>query len=304
VTTEASPKPKQRAHWKLASNLHRTLILTVKRFAAIDGAQRAAAFAYYASFSLPSMLILLVTIGSFFVDQDRAARAVVDYVQNYVPLDAAGKARVAATVVGMVHVRAPAGVVALLALLWSSLQLFTALIRAANRAWNVNPQNWWRMPLKGLALLGITAGALGLGIAVPLVTDLMKNWMRPGHGWFNVALTTAVPLIVEFYGLNLFYWLAQRRRTRFAEAWVAALAVTVTLRVLQGLFTVYLSNFSRLNAFYGAFGAIVVLLLWAYVAGWVIILGSCLSAVQAEARAEAVKRSCPTSAGPGSELQT
>ena len=260
--------------------------MTVKRFQAIDGMQRAAAFAYYAFFSLPSLLVLLVTVGSFFVDRDRAARAVVGYVENYVPLDAAGKGRVVATVVGVVHVRAPAGVVALLALLWSSLQLFTALIRAVNRAWNSQPQNWWRMPLKGLALLGITAGALGFGIAVPLVGDLGKNWLRPAHGWANVALTTAVPLLVELYGLSLFYRLAPRRPTRFSEVWVAALAVTVTLRVLQGLFTIYLSNFGRMNAIYDAFGGIVVLLLWTYIAGWVIMLGSCLSAAQAELKAE------------------
>ena len=272
-----------------ASSLWRTLALTVKRFTAIDGAQRAAAIAYYAFFSLPSLLVLLVTIGSFFVDRGRAARAVVSYVENYVPLDAAGKVRVAAAVVGMVHVRAPAGVVALLALVWSSLQLFTALIRAANRAWNVNPQNWWRMPLKGLALLGITAGALALGITVPLVAELIKNWMHPTHGWSHVALTTAVPLLVEFFGISLFYRLALRRPTRFSEVWVAAVAVTVTLRVLQGLFTVYLSNFGRLNAVYGAFGAVVVLLLWTYVAGWVIMLGSCLSAAQAEEKADGMR---------------
>jgi YihY family inner membrane protein len=281
VSIETSPKPKPQAKRGFASNLWQALVLTVKRFLAIDGAQRAAAFAYYAFFSLPSMLILLVTIGSFFVDRDRAARAVVGYVQNYVPLDAAGKDRVAATVVGMVHVRAPAGVVALLALLWGSLQLFTALIRATNRAWNVEPQNWWRMPLKGLA-------ALGFGIVVPLVSALIGNWVHPAHGWINVALTTTVPLLVELYGLSLFYRLAPRRPARFSEVWVAALAVTVALRVLQGLFTIYLSNFGRINTVYGTFGVVVILLLWAYVAGWVIILGSCLSAAQAEVKAGAI----------------
>ncbi|MCX6841056.1 MAG: YihY/virulence factor BrkB family protein [candidate division WOR-3 bacterium] len=272
----------------LASSLRRTLVLTVRRFLAIDGTQRAAAFAYYALFSLPSMLVLLVTIGSFFVERNRAARAVIGYVENYVPLDAAGKDRIFGAVVGMVEVRGPAGVAALLALLWSSLQFFMALIRATNRAWNVEPQNWWRLPLKGLAMLGITAGALGLGIAMPLAADLMKSLVHPAPGsnsWVYVALTSAVPLLVEFYGLSLFYRLALRRPTRLSEVWVASLAVTVTLRVLQGMFGMYLANFNRFNAVYGAFGAVVVLLLWAYIAGWVIIMGSCLSAAQAEVKA-------------------
>jgi membrane protein len=185
----------------------------------------------------------------------------------------------------MAQVRGLAGVAALVALVWSSLSFFTALIRAANRAWNQQPRNWWRMPLKGLVLLGITAAALGLGIAVPIVADLMRSWLRPSAGSHSVvymALMSAFPLLVGFYGLSLFYRLAPRRRTTFAEVWLAAALVTVILRILQALFTLYLANFGRFNAVYGAFGAIVVLLLWAYVSGWVVILGSCLSAVQAE----------------------
>jgi YihY family inner membrane protein len=265
----------------------------VKRFLAIDGAQRAAAFAYYAFFSLPSLVVLLVIIGSFFVDRDRAAREVVGYVQNYVPLDAEGKDRIFSAVVGMARVRGPAGAVALLVLVWSSLQFFIALVRATTRAWNLEPRSWWRMPLKGLALLGITAAALGFGIAVPPIADLMRSWVHPASGpnsLVYVALLSAVPLLVGFTGLGLFYWLAPRRSTRFAEVWVAALAVTVALRVLQGLFAAYLSNFGRFNAVYGTFGAIVALLLWAYVAGWVIILGSCLSAAQAEVKADGTQR--------------
>ncbi len=263
----------------------RTLALAVRRFGAIDGAQRAAAFAYYAFFSLPSLIILLVTIGSFFVDRNRAAREVVGYVENYVPLDTEGRDRIFSTVVGMARVRGSVGTVALLALLWSSLSFFTALIRAVNRAWNQEPRNWWRMPLKGLVLLAITAAALGIGIAVPILADVMRSWLRPSagsHSMTYTALVSAFPLLVGFYGLSLFYRLAPRRRTRFAEVWLAALLVTVTLRVLQALFALYLANFGRFNAVYGAFGAIVVLLLWAYVSGWAIILGSCLSAARAE----------------------
>ena len=269
------------------TDVRRVLSLAVKRFLAIDGEQRAAAFAYYALFSLPSLLVLFVTIGSFFVNRDRAATEVIGYVENFVPLDVEGKNRIFSTLAGVAAVRGPAGAIALLALIWSSLQFFTALIRATNRAWNQEPRNWWRMPLKGLVLLGITAGALALGIAVPLVADLVRSWVHPmsgSHSLVRVTLVSVVPLFVGFYGLSLFYRLAPRRRIRFADVWLASALAAVALRILQALFGLYVASFGRFNAVYGTFGAIAALLLWAYAAGWVIILGSCLSAAQAEAK--------------------
>jgi len=44
-------------------------------------------------------------------------------------------------------------------------QCFTTLICATNRAWGTAVHNWWRLPLKSLVLLGITAGAVLLGMA-------------------------------------------------------------------------------------------------------------------------------------------
>ena len=263
----------------------RLLVSTEKRFFAIDGPQRAAAVAYYALFSLPSLLVLLITIGSFFVNRDLAARTIVGFVDNYLPLDAAGRGRVFSIAIGIVHARGPVGLLALLGLTWSSLSLFTALTRAVNRAWNVWPQQWWRMPLQGLSLLGITAAALGLGVVIPLAADLAKSSLRPGPGpdsWGFVGVTYAVPVIIEFWCLSLFYRLAPHRRMHFKEVWIAALVVTAALRILQILVAIYLANFSRLNIVYGAFGAFAALLFWIYISGWVIIIGSCLSAAATE----------------------
>ena len=63
-----------------------------------------------------------------------------------------------------------------------------------------------------------------------------------------------IPLLVVFLSLSLFYRLAPRRPTRFAEVWAAALCATVLLRVAESLFVIYIKNFATLNAVYGAFG--------------------------------------------------
>ena len=92
------------------------------------------------------------------------------------------------------------------------------------------------------------------------------------------------PLLVLFVSLGMFYKLAPRRPTRFAEVWAAALSATLLLQVAESLFVIYLKNFATFNAVYGAFGGIMALLLWIYLSGCIFIFGACMSAVQAESR--------------------
>ena len=52
-------------------------------FFQIDGSQWAAAFAFNAFFSLFPLIVLLVTVGSFFVDRDRAGNDIVAYLESH-----------------------------------------------------------------------------------------------------------------------------------------------------------------------------------------------------------------------------
>jgi Ca2+-transporting ATPase len=121
---------------------------------------------------------------------------------------------------------------------------------------------------------------------------MAKGWLVPaqdlGASVYGLG-SLLIPSLVVFLGLSLFYRLAPRRPTRFAEVWVAALAATVLLRVIESLFVIYLRDFATLNAVYGAFGGIMALLLWIYVSGCVFIFGACLCAGQADARTPGVK---------------
>jgi len=264
-----------------ARRLRAALRLGAKRFSAIDGAQRAAAFAYYAFLSLFPLLMLLVTAGSFFVDRDRAANEVIAYVEGYVPLDEGMKDHVFDTIAGVVEARSEAGVLAFVVLVWSSLKFFTALIRAVNRAWAAELHNWWRLPLKSFMLLGLLASAVLLGIGMPVVARLAWNWVMPDAGWASRLYELVgfiLPLLVLFYGVALFYKLAPRRPTRFSEVWLPALLVTMLLRLLETLFVFYLQHFARFSAVYGAFGSVVALLMWIYLSGSLLIFGACLCA--------------------------
>jgi len=266
------------------SRVWATLWLAVKKFLRIDGTHWAEAFAFNTFFALFPLMILLVTIASFFIDRDRAGKEVIAYMESYVPLSGGMKRHIFDTIAGVITARGRAGAVALLILAWSALQGFTTLICATNRAWGSEVHNWWRLPLKSLALLGTTGGTILLGMAAPVLVKMAKDWLSPVNdfrSWVYSLGGLLIPLLVVFLGLSLFYKLAPRRSTRFTEVWAAALCATILLHAAGSLFVLYLKNFATLNAVYGAFGGIMALLLWIYLSGCIFIYGVCLCAVQA-----------------------
>jgi Ca2+-transporting ATPase len=232
-------------------------------------------------------MVLLVTISSAFIDRDRAATEVIAYVETFVPLSGDMQAYIFDTVASVIKERGQAGAIAFLILVWVTLQCFTTLISATNRAWGTAGYSWWRRPLKSLMLLGITAGAVLLSIGAPMLAQIARDWLFPMNdfrSWVYTLLSFFIPLLVLFLGLSLFYQLAPRRPTRFSEVWVAALCATALLLAAENLFVIYLKHFATLNAVYGAFGGIMALLLWIYLSGGIFIFGACLCAAQAEVR--------------------
>jgi len=269
------------------------LCLAVKKFSRIDGAHWAGAFAFNVFCSLFPLMVLFVTIASTFVDRDKAGKEAIAYMESYVPISGEMQRRICDTIAGVIKARQQAGAVAFLILVWAARQSFTTLICATNRAWGTADHNWWRLPLKSLVLLGITAGAVLLGMAVPVLMRMANGWLFPVHdsrSWVYGLGSFLIPSLVVFFSLSLFYRLAPRRPTRFAEVWAAALCATVLLRAGESLFVIYLKEFATSNAVYGAFGGIMALLLWIYLSGCVFIFGACLCAGRAEALGQTATR--------------
>lgn len=271
-------------------DMFRVLFRAMRIFLETDGEQRSASFAYYALFSLLPLLLLMVSIGSLFVSRERAADAVVDFVNNYVPVSVGAEINIYKTITGVMKARGSVSAVAVIGLLWSSTRFFQALVRGINRAWGTHEYSWWRLPLKNLAMMGIVASGLLLGILIPTIMDAVEGYYR--HHWMEydfgaLALTFRlvrflVPTIVLFYGFLMLYKFSPRRKTAFSEVWIASLVIALGLQGVQWLFVIYTRNFHNFNAVYGTFGGLIALLLWIYITGAIIIFGGCLSAARAE----------------------
>jgi YihY family inner membrane protein len=282
--------------------LRQVLLKTFDRYNAVNGEQCAASFAYYAFFCLFPLILLAVAVSTFFVtDRSQVTDRVLALVESYMPLLAKDRVALAATVVHVIQHGAGASVFGLLALVWSSLRFFQALVIGVNRAWALPDYGWWKLPLKNLFMIGSLVGALGVGVVAPLLAFQTLVLTRLNIPWFSAILTDLLPAILLFCGLALFYKFAPRRALPFRAVWPAALIATILLKAGQWLFGWYLNTgFGDFNAIYGTFGTIMALMLWIYFSGVVIILSCCFSAVTQGAFAPSMQRPASSSQLPKS----
>jgi YihY family inner membrane protein len=263
----------------LPASIARIIGESFQRYGRINGEQCAASFAYYAFFSLFPLILLLVAVGTFFVpDRSEAARQVVKQVEAYVPLQAKDKAVLADTIDSAIQNGWRAGIFGVLALIWSALRFFQALVIGVNRAWGFKDYNWWKLPLKNLFMIGILISALVLGLVAPLIFSGLKTIYYLDLNLIVGVLPAILPPAILFYGLLMFYKFAPRRSVGFRQVWIAALATTLFLELGQNVFAWYLSAFTNFNAVYGVFGTIMGLLLWIYFSGVILLLGGCIAA--------------------------
>ncbi len=261
-----------------------------ERWAEVDGDQRAAAFAYYLLLSLFPLIIMLVAAGSLFVEREVMTRELVQLLNGYMPLTGEQERAAVAGMRGLLEARGTINLVAFPLLAWGSLKFLRALIRAANRVWHSPTYNWWRLPLKSLGLLGITASGFLIGILLPGVARLVRRWLAnylEFPGWAFTVIFQLIPWLVLFYGILMIYKLAPSRPTRFAEVWLGALGATVLIWTGGLLFLLQAAHLGRFNALYGALGSIVAFLVWLYLSSCVGVFGVCFCAAQTEVRENA-----------------
>lgn len=277
----------------------RTFRTTLRIYSEIDGEQRAASFAYYVFFSIFPLVALLLTVGSAFLNPAE----LIESIKGFLPLNAEQQEFLWKAVRNLEEARGGVGIISGVILLWSSLRFFQALVRGVNRAWHTVEIPWWQIPLKNLAMIIIIASALFAGLLIPallqgarLALESAADFVHLHFPDYDLYLVSGIldlsryliGAAVLFYSFSLLYMVAPRRMVRFRKVWLAALLVTLALQLCQIAFVNYLPRIVNYGI-YGAVGSLMLLLLWVYVSGIIIIFGGCLCSARAQVREEMVK---------------
>ena len=191
--------------------------------------------------------------------------------------------------------------IGLLGALWSSSAAMVAMIGAMNRAYDIEEgRPWWKVRLTAIVLTVSLAVfivlSFGLIVAGPQLADTLAA--RFGFGamftmtWKVLQWPIAFALITT--GIALIYYYAPDADQDFVWITPGSL-IAATLWVIGSLaFRYYVVTFGNYEATYGTVTGVMLLMLWFYLSGLVLIIG-------AEASAE-IEHASPWGKAPGEKV--
>jgi membrane protein len=252
----------------------------------------AAALAYYLTLAIfPAMIVTMALIP--YLPIERVDQAIMDLLHQALP---AGAAEVFTGVVTKVTSERRGGLLSfgLVATLWAASTGMYAIMQQLNVTYDVREARPFlraRATALGLSLLFIVLVLGSLSLVV--LGGVIQDWIGTRWGYSSPLLTffevfrwvvIGLGLILAF---ALIYYLAPNVQERFRFITPGSLVAAALLVAASLGFSYYVGRFGNYDATYGSIGAVIVLMLWLYIAGLVILVGSVINVLLQRRRGEA-----------------
>ena len=254
-----------------------------------NGQWLAAALAYFAAFAIAPLIIVVVEIAGFFLNSHHQALHAI-----YSAIPAAGGTAVRQIVTATFsqpRKSVVTQIVGWIVFVVAAIGLFSALQFALNAAWDLQQQRrgfWTTVRERALSFCMMLVAALLLMLSVIGTTVLQAfSAELASHGAAVVELSKTadflISLLVVWLLFTLLFEYLPDTRIAWRDVWVGA-GITALLFVIgQSLLGWYLGR-TAVASTYGAFGSLVIFLLWANYSSQIVLLGAEFTHVYAQWR--------------------
>ena len=243
----------------------------------------AAAIAYYLTFAIAPLIIVVVAIAGLVLGHHRA---VLDEIYAYIG-SAAGQGA-ATAVQSIVHATfmqmqsgALAKTIGWVIFLVATIGLFTVLQDALNIVWEVTPA---KLSLADFLRTRALAVAAVVSIALLLSVSLAVNSTLSMAGNAAAGISALMPIVVKSLdfaisflviagSLSLIYKFLPAASVQWRDVWLGSLVTSLLFVIGQFLLGWYLGR-AAMSSTFGAFASLVVFLLWTNYSAQIMLFGA------------------------------
>jgi membrane protein len=251
---------------------------TVTETAADNCLGMAAQLAYYFFLSLfPALLIVVALTGVFpsgILDQ------ILSWFDSFAPPDLM---QIVRDEISRISTSGHGGLITfgVLGALWSSSSAMSAAIDTLNRAYGIKEARpWWKIQTLAIVLTVLLSVfvlvSFTLVVAGPEIAEKIAAHvgLGPAFAWTWKVLQWPIVFVLISFGFAAVYYLAPDVEQRWSWILPGSRLATVLWLLISLGFRFYVVHFGQWNKMYGAIGAVIVVLLWFYLSGLVLLVGA------------------------------
>ena len=218
--------------------------------------EAAASIGFYAVFSMFPLLLILVAVGTKFLETADAQERLLEAVLRFMPVS---RELIQQNVLAVVRVRGAVGGLSAIGLVWASTSAFPTLALLIV------------VCLVAVVLLYLVAKAL---VNLPGDWEVAQRAAAWAMDLIPMPSAAALSLFMLVILTMLYRWLP-RTSVLWREALAGAATSSLALWGATTLFTRFLaSGLARYNLIYGSLGAFLALLSWVYIASLIVLGGA------------------------------
>lgn len=260
------------------------LRFAIERFVQERGPEAAAGTAFFTIFSFFPLLLVLVFIGSFILEDQQVRNQITNLMRIAFPIS---PELVTNNIQDVLENRESIGIVALIGLAWSATGALMILSRNINRAWpSSRPRSYLESRIVAFVMIAALVGLLTLSSLTTTIIRVLSEFSEPlfGVNIFEdiplfIFLSNLVPFVFGYILFLSLYRFVPNTFVPWKAALIAALLAAVLWQLLNNAFSYYLRfGLSQYQLIYGGLGGTVAFMFWIYLNYLIIIFGAFLSA--------------------------
>ncbi len=267
-----------RKAWAVAGQVIIRLVVAIAKH---DTASLAATIAFYAFFSLFPLLALMIYAASVLIPTAHIGSVVSQMLQPYFPSIPAVDFLSPLNLGRLADIGERVGILSVLTLSWSATSGFIAVQQAMDVIWETHEQrSFLGRRLMGfgmlLVLLLLTVGsAIAMGLTPVVQQSAMRHHVAVTPLFLIIhAVSRVVFPISLFFGCLVFYRYLPKRNTPWLYLLPGAFVAALTLDLGRALFVSYASHLGNYEVVYGSLTAVMLLVIWMYMASILMLFGA------------------------------
>jgi len=248
-----------------------------------DPFMQSAVIAYYAIFSMPGLLVIVISVGSLFFKRDVITGQLYTQISSIMGVETARQVQDMIITISQTHKSVLATIIGLITVLLGATGVFVELQKALNVIWEVKAKprravfTLIRTRLFSFGLILSVGFLLLISLTITTIIAVMSDWVM--NHWPNIVLIIFYVLnfIISFVVVMLLFALLFKIlpdvKIQWKYLWWGSILTAFLFILGKTAIGFYLGKTNPGSA-YGAAGSIVLILLWVSYSSMILFYGA------------------------------